>query len=359
MGNPRVITNFLFLAGAFSEYLTTGSLGSFWGFVSCLTFATFAVCGPEYTSSVAGETKSPRRILPLCFGSFKWRLVFFFAGSALCAGIVIPYNDPTLAAFIDGTATGGGTAAASPYTIAMNRLNVPGLPHLINAVMMTSIFSCGNGVLFASSRALFVMAKNGHAPKFLTKTTKRGIPIYAVTAVVLLGLLAMMRVSEGAVTVLDYFIDLCTVCGQYNYLCVSIAYLHFYYNLKKQGISRDTLPYKSPFQPYAAYIGGVCAIVAMFILGFDTIYPFDARWFFIDYTLLAVFPLAALAWKLIARSKYVPIGTADLGLGGLVKEVDDYEDLVREEPENWVERMFSGMWEWKDILNVFSYRKTA
>jgi amino acid transporter len=323
-----------------------------------MSLASFAVCGPEYISSVVGETKSPRRLLPSCYTSFKWRLGFFFVGSALAIGIVIPYDDPSLAAFISGDISGGGTSKASPYAIAMERMNISGLPHLINAIMLTSVFSCGNGVLFAASRALYVMGQYGRAPKIFAKTTKRGIPVYAVGMCILLGLLAMMGISDASYTVLKYFIDLCTICTQFNYVCVCITYTHFYWNLKKQGISRDSLPYKARFQPYASYIGMTCGTLAMLFLGFDVIKPFDIKWFFIDYTLLGVFPILVVLVKVIKNTKYVRIGTADLGLGGMVKAIDDYEDAVVPQPEGWVERFFSGMWEWKGLL-LFVRRKTA
>ena len=272
---------------------------------------------------------------------------------------MIPYDDPTLAAFIDGTASGGGTSKASPYTIAMQRMNITGLPHLINAIMLTSVFSCGNGVLFASSRALFVMGQNGRAPKIFAKTTKRGVPVYAVGMVILIGLLAMMGASDSSSTVLGYLIDLVTVCGQFNYVCVCITYAHFHFTLKKRGISRDSLPYKGKFQPYASYIGMTMGTLAMLFLGFDTLKPFDIKWFFIDYTLLAVFPIMAILWKVIKKTKYVPVGTGDLGLGGIVKEIDDYEDRVVPEPEGIIERFFSGMWEWKDLVKCVQKRHKA
>jgi amino acid transporter len=35
--------------------------------------------------------------------------------------------------------------------------------------------------------------------------------------------------------------------------------------LKAQGVSRDTLPYKAPFQPYAAWVGfGITGVVTFF-----------------------------------------------------------------------------------------------
>ncbi|KAI1342476.1 general amino acid permease [Xylariaceae sp. FL0016] len=338
--------------GPFAEYLTTGDLGRFWGVLSCMSLASFAICGPEYISSVAAETKSPRRILPQCFKSFKWRLLFFFAGSALCMGIVIPYDDETLAAYISGTKPGSGTSAAVPYVIAMRRMNISGLPHFVNAVLMTSLVSCGNGLLFAASRALFTMGQSGRAPKIFARTTKRGIPIYSVGVCLLLGLLAMMGASDNANDVLHYFVDLCTICGQLNYMCVCITYIHFRKTMKLQGRSRESLPYKARFQPYAAYIGATSAIVMMLLLGFDIIYPFSAKWFFLDYTLLAVFPILVVGWKLIKKTKYVKPGTGDLGLGGLVKEVNEYEDLVQPEPEGVIEKMFSGVWQWRDLTSM-------
>ena len=342
--------------GPFAEYLTTGSLGNFWGFLSCMSLASFAVCGPEYIASVAAETKTPRKIMPACFKSFKWRLGLFFVGSAVCLGTVIPYNDPTLLSFVNGTASGGGTSAAVPYVIAMERLKISGLPHLINAIIMTSVFSCGNGVLFAASRALFVMGGAGRAPRFLAKTTKRGIPIYSVTVCLLLGLLAMMQVSSAAADVLHYFIDLCTVCEMIVYATTCITYLHFYKACKIQGLSRDSLPYKAKFQPYAAYIGIVMTTLMMLLLGFDILSPFYIKWFFLDYTLVGVFPIAVLGWKLWKKTKYHHPRDADLTLGGAVKEIEEYEDLVQPAPEGWVEKMFSGVWEWRDLAGVIRKR---
>jgi len=62
---------------------------------------------------VAAETENPRKILPPAFRAFVWRILVFFVGSALCMGIVIPYNDTTLLAILNGAVSGSGTGAAS------------------------------------------------------------------------------------------------------------------------------------------------------------------------------------------------------------------------------------------------------
>lgn len=78
-----------------------------------LTVSKNRICGPEYISMVAAETENPRKILPPAFRSFAWRILLFFVGSALCMGIVIPYNDTTLLGILGGALTGSGTGAAS------------------------------------------------------------------------------------------------------------------------------------------------------------------------------------------------------------------------------------------------------
>ena len=130
--------------GAFAEYITTGSLGRFEGFLGSLWAGSFCIVGPEYISMVAAEAKRPRTYIRNAFKTVYWRFGIFFIGGALCAGIVIPSNDPKLVAILAGSSSGGGTAAASPYVIAMTNLGVAFLPHLTNALLVTSIFSAGN-----------------------------------------------------------------------------------------------------------------------------------------------------------------------------------------------------------------------
>lgn len=128
--------------GSFAEYVTTGTLGRFEGFLGAFFEAAFTVVGPEYISMVSGEAIYPRRTIKQAFKTVYWRFGIFFIGGALCVGIVLPYNDPTLNDLLNSGNT--GTAAASPYVIAMQNLGVKVLPDITNALMVTSIFSAGN-----------------------------------------------------------------------------------------------------------------------------------------------------------------------------------------------------------------------
>lgn len=92
----------------------------------------------------AGEARNPRKVLPKAFNSIIYRLVFFFIIGALSVGILCPWDDPQL------LGNAGAYAAASPYIISMERLNIPVFPDIVNALIASSIFSAANGYVFSA-----------------------------------------------------------------------------------------------------------------------------------------------------------------------------------------------------------------
>ncbi len=205
--------------GAFAEYYKTGDTGKFLGFLSALIAASFTIAGPDYVSMAAGETINPRVVLPKAFNGVFYRLTAFFVLGVLCVGILVPYNDETMADAFDNGKPG---AAASPYVISMDRLSIPILPHIVNAVVLTACFSAGNSYVYCASRSLYGLALEGKAPLFLTKCTKNGVPVYCVAVVLLIALLSFLQVSNGASVVLNWFVNLVCLHSDDSIFFVSI-----------------------------------------------------------------------------------------------------------------------------------------
>ena len=134
----------------------------------------------------AGEAELPRKNMPNAFSSVFFRLTAFFILGSLCVGIVVPYSDPDLLKAISNAHPGAG---ASPYVIAMQRLRIGVFPHIVNALILTSIFSAGNGFVYCASRTLLGLALEGKAPRFLSRCTTGGVPIYCVGITLGVGLL--------------------------------------------------------------------------------------------------------------------------------------------------------------------------
>jgi amino acid transporter len=295
-----------------AEYRNSGDLGRFEGFLACLWSAAFTIVGPEYISMAAAETKRPRTYIKTAFKTVYWRFGVFFVFGALCVGIVVPYNDPTLDGIIQGTSSGGGTAAASPYVIAMANLGISGLPHLVNALICTSIFSAGNTYFYAASRALYGLSLEGRAPKFLQRCTRGGVPIWCIAVTTLFPCLSFLQVSSGSAVVLTWLVNLVTAGSLINFVVMCVTYLCFYQACKVQGVDRRTFPYYGWGQPYLAWVALAGELLVLFFFGYSSFDPPNVETFFSCYTMLILAPITYIFWKLYKRTKFVKPERLDL-----------------------------------------------
>ncbi|KAK6073958.1 General amino acid permease AGP2-like protein 2 [Seiridium cupressi] len=298
--------------GPFAEYHTTGSLGRFEGFLAALWSASFTVVGPEYIAMVAAEARRPSVYIKTAFKTVYWRFGMFFILGALCVGIVIPYNDKTLVEILSGDAGGSGTAAASPYVIAMKNLGVTFLPDLTNALMLTSIFSAGNTYTYCATRNLYGLALEGRAPKVLRYCTKNGVPVFCFAIVMIFPFLSFLSVSSGSSKVLTWLVNLITAGGIIDYIVMTTTYLCFFYACKAQGVDRRAFPYYGYFQPYCGWIGLCGMILIVFCYGYSSFTPWSVENFFIYYTMLILAPILYVGWKLIHRTRILRPHEVDL-----------------------------------------------
>ncbi|KAJ5608386.1 Amino acid/polyamine transporter I [Penicillium hordei] len=322
--------------GAFNEYYKTGDTGKFLGVLAAVITASFTIAGPDYVSMAAGETINPRKVLPKAFNGVFYRLTAFFVLGVLCVGILVPYNDKTMADAFDNGKPG---AAASPYVISMDRLKIPILPDIVNAVILTASFSAGNSYMYCASRSLYGLALEGKAPKLFTKCTNNGVPIYCVGIVLIIGLLSFLQVSNGASVVLNWFVNLVTASQLINFSVVTFTFIRFKKALAAQGIARETLPYRSWFQPYIAYFAFICTTTMAFVGGYTVFLP--GNWsiptFLFSYTMIGVFPVIYFGWKLFHGTKLLKPEEVDLVTG--VPEIEEYtRDFVVIPPKTVVHK---------------------
>lgn len=211
----------------------------------------------------------------------------------------------------------------------MVQFGIKGLPSLVNALIMTSVLSAGNNVVYSAARTLYGMAIDGKAPHFFAKCNKFGVPYYSVAAALAFCLLSLLGLSSTSSTVLGWLVGICTASYLINYFGTVLTYLHFYSALKAQGIDRNTLPYKGYFQPYTAWFALFGTFIMAMIIGFTVF--IDGEWdintFFTSYTMIGFFIVAIAFWKIVKRTTYVRPGTADLKIGTTKEAIDTYEAL--------------------------------
>ncbi|KAB8230846.1 AAT family amino acid transporter [Aspergillus alliaceus] len=348
-GNPqRDVYGFRYWRdpGPMVEYLHTGNLGRLEGVLAALWTASFTIAGPEFVNLLAAEAKHPRTYVKTAFKVIYWRFFFFYILAAISVGVLVAYNDPTLVSiFLDNA--GRGTEAASPFILAMQNMKIDGLPHLTNALIVTTIFSAGNTYMYCASRSLYGLSIDGRAPRFLQKCTKEGVPIYCVFVVICFPLLSLLQLGSGSSQVLTWLTNLITAGGIIDYIVICITYIFFYRACQAQGVDRKSFPYFGWFQPYSAWIGllGECLIVIFY--GYSSFVPWDISNFFTHYTMVILAPLLYLYWKIFKCTKVT--GSLEADLVWERPMIDTYEAGLVSPP--------SGFWE--EIIEMVGCKKTS
>lgn len=99
-------------------------------------------------------------------------------------------------------------------------------------------------------------------------TNVSGVPYLAVIFTALFSTLTYLSCGKSASLAFTWFQNIASLSGLLTWWSVLIAYLKFYYALQAQNILRDTLPFKSPLQPYLAWASLVYFSIIVLFNGF-------------------------------------------------------------------------------------------
>lgn len=261
---------------------------------------------------------------------------FFYVLGSFFIGVCISSSDPALT---DENAKG---AQSSPWVIAMKNASIPVLPHIINAVILTSATSSGNAFLYTGSRYLFGIAQNKQAPRFLLKCSKNGVPYWCVLITASISLITFMSVSTGANKVFLWFQNLTTIAQLFTWNSIIIAYLGFRRALAAQGVDRSTLVFRAMWQPYIAYTAMVYFTLIIIFNGFKVFTqtpwgPDQLTGFFTAYIGVLIYFLLFGFWKVFKRTKVVKPAEADLWSGKAALDAEVWPEQI---PRNILEKFW-------------------
>jgi L-asparagine transporter-like permease len=68
----------------------------------------------------------------------------------------------------------------SPFVTVFRTVRIPGAGHLMNFAVLTAALSGANAAIYAASRTLFALARNGWAPAALGRLNRAGSPTLAL-----------------------------------------------------------------------------------------------------------------------------------------------------------------------------------
>lgn len=111
--------------------------------------------------------------------------------------------------------------------------------------------------------------------------------------------------SGGAPQAFTWLLNLSTVAGLIAWATLCFCYIRFHRALKVQGVSRDSLPWQAPWQPYAAWWGFIGATIITLVAGFPVF--LKGNWsvsdFVASYVGIPIFIVPIIIWKLVYKTK--------------------------------------------------------
>lgn len=321
--------------GSFVDFLVPGSTGKFLAFWMAFIQAGFAyITSPELIALAAGETVSPRRNIPKAARRFTVRLGLFYGLSSLLVGCIVPYTNKHLL-------NPDSNSNASPFVIGIQLAGIKGLNQVINVAILTSAWSAGNAFVYSGSRILYSLAANGQAPRLFTRTNRKGVPYVAVVATWSVGLLSYLNVSNNGAVVFGWFMNICTVSGFIAWIFILITYLRFRKAMIYRGLL-DTLPFRTPLQPYLSYFVLVLLILLSLTNGFYVFFPgqWSASNFLAAYITIPIILGLYAGHKLWFRTRFARrIEDIDVTTG--VREMDELAAMDKPRvPRNLLERFW-------------------
>lgn len=338
--------------GAFRSYIDEGpdgngsDAGRFFAFWSTMVSATFAYLGTELVGVTVGEAQNPRKTIPRAIKLTFYRIVFFYVISVLLVGTLVPYDHPRL----EEANSAGTSSAASPFVLAIEIAGIPALPHILNACILLFVFSAANSDLYIATRTIYGLAKEGKAPRILTKTDRRGVPFVALGLCALIACIAYMNVSSSSKTVFKYFVDLVTIFGLLSWISLLVTHIFFVKAREAQQVPKSDLAYTAPLGIWGSYFALFWCIVVSFTKSFDIFTnvndSFDYKTFITSYLGIPLYLILIFGYKFTTKSKRVLPHEADLWTDKDIIDREEAAYLAQQEAKKAMQSNNKGLAAW-------------
>lgn len=280
-------------------------VGGWMSVLAVFLVAGFAFQGTEGVGLAAAETADPEKSVPKAIRSVFWRILLFYIGSMFVIGTLIAYTNPNLLHADESH------IALSPFTLVFQELPRIGYyaANLMNAVILSSVLSCGNSSMYVASRMLHAMAHSGKAPAPFGRLNRRGVPVTALLATGLVSASAFFSTLVGDQKIYQLLYNASSLSGFLIWLGIAICHLRFRKAWLAQGRSLSELKFRSKFFPYGPWLALVLFTIVLFGANIGVFQAEVFSWFdFITgYMMIPGFLLFYLVHKYRNKTTLVPL----------------------------------------------------
>ncbi|EMR72278.1 putative dicarboxylic amino acid permease protein [Eutypa lata UCREL1] len=336
-GVPRRGFSYWVEPGAFVEHVAAGPWGRFLGYWAVMSSAVFSFAGTESVAMAAAETRSPRQVIPRACKRVFARVALFYILAVIVVGMLVASDDPRL----DDQS---GTAAQSPFVIAAGEAGITAIPHVVNAIVITSAWSSANQALLAGTRVLYALALKRQAPAVLLRTTSWGVPWVCVSVQTAFMFLAFMTLSQGALTVFYWFVSLTAAGVLVSWSAILLNHQRLLLAMRAQGIPLSALPWHNGWTRFSTPVALVLCLLILFTAGFEvfTVGGWDTSAFVSHYLDIPLVLVAFGVWKVVKKTRFVKL--EDIPLREALEEIERNPEPIEPEPKGW-QKTFGFLWD--------------
>ena len=222
----------------------TGISGFFAGF----QIAVFAFVGIELVGTTAAETADPERNLPKAINSIPVRIILFYVLALVVIMSVTPWREVM--------------PGKSPFVELFLLAGIPAAASLINFVVLTSATSSANSGIFSTSRMLYGLAEEDHAPSAFKRLSKAAVPSRGLlfSCICLLGGATLVYVIPDLVTAFTLVTTLAAILFMFVWSLILAAYIAY---RRKRPELHAASKYKMPGGVFMCW---VCLVFFAFVL---------------------------------------------------------------------------------------------
>lgn len=205
------------------------------GMIAAFILVLFAFGGTEIIGVAGTEADDPDRAIPKAVNTVPARILLFYVLAILVILMLNPWRT------IDGE--------QSPFVQIFSTLGVSWAAGLLNLVVITAALSAINADLFGTGRVLTGLAKEGLAPRVMSRTV-RDIPVMT-TASLLLVLILGVVLNAAFPNVFETIAALATFATVFVWLMILLAHLASRRNMTPAQV--EALRFPVPLWPYGQW----------------------------------------------------------------------------------------------------------
>ncbi|WP_026676254.1 amino acid permease [Fictibacillus gelatini] len=281
--------------------------GGVMGILGVFMVAGFAFQGTELVGIAAGESENPEKNIPKAIKQVFWRILLFYVLAIFVIGLLIPYTNPNL------LHSDIKDVSVSPFTLVFEKAGLAFAASVMNAIILTAVLSAGNSGMYAATRMLWTLAKEGKAPRFLAKVNSRGIPMNALLVTTVIGAAAFLSSLFKNDAVYLWLLNASGMSGFIAWLGIAISHYRFRKAYIAQGRDLNELVYKAKWFPFGPLFSFILCLFVVLGQNYGAFTGGKIDWYgvAVSYIGLPLFIIAWLAYKWIKKTKIVPLEKCD------------------------------------------------